>query len=127
MKLTKQQREQIKQMYNGRCSYCGEELNGSFVVDHILPVVRDDREPSGMLHPERDVIENLTPSCRSCNHIKSSASLESFRLYIQRFINSLNRDSVQYKFAKRYGLVQETEIPVVFYFETFTNKKSEGC
>jgi hypothetical protein len=27
--------------------------------------------------------------------------------------------STQYKFAKRYGLVQETENKVVFYFETF--------
>ncbi len=30
------------------------------------------------------------------------------------------RNSTQYKFAKKYGLIQETEMEVKFYFETLT-------
>ncbi len=52
--------------------------------------------------------------------MKSSLSLESFRNLIAGFVKSLNRDSTQYKFAKRYGLVEEKEREVVFYFEKQT-------
>jgi len=46
-------------------------------------------------------------------------SLEKFRAYIQQTVDSLNKNKyAAYKFAKRYGLVQETIKPVVFYFET---------
>ncbi|WP_159732690.1 hypothetical protein [Sphingobacterium sp. 18053] len=53
----------------------------------------------------------------SCNTIKGSLSQESFRKAIGGFIRSLHRDSTQYKFAKRYGLLQEKEEVVRFYFE----------
>ncbi|WP_460916053.1 hypothetical protein, partial [Spirosoma areae] len=33
-------------------------------------------------------------------------------------VKSLNRDSTQYKIAKRYGFIEEIQKPVVFYFET---------
>lgn len=48
-------------------------------------------------------------------------SLDSFRKIIGGFITSLNRDSTQYKFAKRYGLLEEKEIEVRFYFEFKSN------
>lgn len=75
--------------------------------------------PDGYEHPERLTIENQFPACASCNINKHSMSLEQFRNLIAGFIKSLNRDSTQYKFAKRYGLLRETSKPVVFYFETF--------
>ncbi|MCS4168531.1 hypothetical protein [Sphingobacterium sp. BIGb0116] len=53
----------------------------------------------------------------SCNTIKGSLSQESFREVIEGFIRSLDRDTTQYKFAKRYGLLQEKEVVVRFYFE----------
>lgn len=37
-----------------------------------------------------------------------------YKLLISIF---LNRDSTQYKFAKRYGLLEEKEIEVTFWFE----------
>lgn len=43
--------------------------------------------------------------------------LESWRKIIKGHIVSLNRDSTQYKIAKRYGLIDETEIDVTFWFE----------
>lgn len=72
----------------------------------------------GCEHPERFHIDNQMPSCPSCNINKHSDSLEGFRDLVGGFINSLNRDSTQYKIAKRYGLIEETKKPVVFYFET---------
>ena len=77
----------------------------------------------GMEHPERMHIDNQMPSCPSCNINKHSMSLEEFRNLITGFIKSLNRDSVQYKVAKRYGLISETVKPIVFYFETFNPNK----
>jgi hypothetical protein len=44
-------------------------------------------------------------------------SLEGFRNAIYEFVKNLNQNSVQYKIAKRYGLITETENAVVFYFE----------
>lgn len=44
--------------------------------------------------------------------------LEQFRELIAGFMKHLNNISTQYKIAKRYGLITETEKPVVFYFET---------
>lgn len=73
---------------------------------------------NGCHHPERDVIENLFPACVSCNNYKHSADLETFRRIIGRTVTSLSKQSTQYKFGKRYGLIQETEIEVKFYFET---------
>ena len=46
-------------------------------------------------------------------------SLEEFRDLISGFIRSLNRDSTQYKVARRYGLIVEAVQPVVFYFEQY--------
>jgi hypothetical protein len=73
----------------------------------------------GYTHPERLHIDNQMPACASCNINKHSMSLEDFRSLIAGFMKHLNEISTQYKIAKRYGLVQETVKPVIFYFETF--------
>ena len=67
--------------------------------------------------PENENFENLNPACPSCNIQKNSYSLEQFRENIKEFVGSLNKYSTQYKFAKKYGLIEETEIEVKFYFE----------
>ena len=73
--------------------------------------------PDGFYYPERDTVENALPACASCNINKHGDSIEGFRATITKFVESLNNYSVQYKVAKRYGLIQETQKPVVFYFE----------
>ena len=72
----------------------------------------------GYKHPERLHIDNQMPACASCNINKHSGSLEEFRALIQGFRKHLNEINTQYKISKRYGLVQEIDKPVVFYFET---------
>jgi len=112
-------------------------------MDHIKPVerhtkhIKDEwgsfvKDKNGkykvknlIRYPENDTFENLTPACPSCNIQKNSYSLEHFRENIENYIRSLNRDSVQYKVAKRYGLVQETGFKVIFFFEKVKQDKIE--
>ena len=87
-------------------------------IDRGIKWVESKQVPDGCMHPERLHIDNQMPACASCNINKHSMSLEEFRAMITGFINSLNQYNTQYKIAKRYGLIQETIKPVVFYFET---------
>lgn len=129
---TKKQREIIFNKFGGKCAYCGEDLVKGWHVDEIEPVRRNHKwnrekrkfeidKNNPMMHPERLHIDNQNPSCASCNINKHGDSLEDFRKLISGFINSLNRDSTQYKIAKRYGLIKEDIKPVVFYYETFNS------
>lgn len=133
----KNNRELIYKKFGGKCAYCGDKLKKGWHVDELLPVKRGWKykkdymgnimtdalgmniKETYMEYPERFVYENQMPSCPSCNINKHSMSLEDFRSLIAGFIKSLNRDSTQYKVAKRYGLIEETDIDVTFYFETF--------
>jgi len=112
--------------YNGKCAYCGCELVKGWHVDHVEPIVRDSKwnkekgrhEHTGMCRkPENETLENYNPACASCNFQKNSYTVEQFRYNIKQFVISLNQYSTQYKFAKRYGLVSETNKEVIFHFE----------
>ena len=116
MKLSKSEREIVYAKYDGKCAYCGCELQKGWHADHIEPIVRNWTNGT-CEKPENHNVQNFNPSCASCNIQKSSLTLEQFRRQIKQFINSLNQYSTQYKFAKRYGLINETEIEVKFYFE----------
>lgn len=110
-------RKVIYDKSNGHCWYCGKKLGEKgWHVDHIEPVVRN-LVTNEFHHPERDSDENKVPACASCNINKHSMSLESWRKIIEGYVVSLNRDSTQYKLAKRFGLVTEKPIKVTFWFE----------
>ena len=127
--MKKADRQKVFDKYGGRCAYCGCELVKGWHVDEIEPVVRNRRwnqdkkkwevnTDKPMQYPERIHIDNQNPACASCNIQKHSQSLEVFRSQIKQFVESLNKYNSIYRFAKRYGLVQETGIDVKFYFET---------
>lgn len=126
------ERQKIFDKYNGRCAYCGCELKKGWHVDHIEPIGRNSKwskekgrfEHDGTCRkPERETIDNYNPACASCNIQKNSFTVEQFRTNIANFVKSLNQNSTQYKFAKRYGLVAESGITVVFHFEKFGRNK----
>lgn len=73
--------------------------------------------PDGYTNPRLNTIKNYLPACASCNINKHGMSIEEFRLAISKFIESLNQRFVQYKFAKKFGLIEETGKSVTFYFE----------
>lgn len=114
--MSKVNRNEIFNKFGGRCAYCGAILEQRWHADHLEPVVRC-LHTGEMTKPENDNFGNMMPSCPSCNMDKSSMPLEVWRGLIENKINVLNRDVAVYRFAKRYGLVQETGKPVVFYFE----------
>lgn len=113
--MKKKVRQEVFNKYEGRCAYCGDKLGKGWHVDHIEPIVRDWVK-GGCEKPNED-ISNLNPSCPSCNIQKNSYTLEQFRENIKAFVLSLNKYNTQYKFAKKYGLVIEVNLDVVFYFE----------
>jgi hypothetical protein len=79
-------------------------------VDHVIAL-------NGWKIQGEDTLDNMLPACRSCNHYKSRNTLEGFRAMLEDMPKVLQRDSVTYKNAVRYGLVTPRPKPVVFYFE----------
>ena len=150
--MQKKDRQIIFEKYGGRCAYCGCELEKGWHVDELEPCRRlYTFEPGhwskgyingmsdkgvkwipardvfvGYEHPERLHIDNQMPACASCNINKHSDSLEGFRALIQGFRKHLNEVNTQYKISKRYGLVQEIDKPIVFYFETIAKKQENA-
>lgn len=134
--MKKKEREIVYNKYGGKCSYCGCELQKGWHVDHVEPcrrIVSSDmvKQPEGVYprykwvdrlvgysNPNANHIDNYMPSCPSCNINKHGDTIEQFRQNILGYLNSLNLRMVQYKMVKKYGLVEETNKPVIFYFET---------
>ncbi len=123
MKLTKAQREQLKNKFGGHCAYCGCDLSDKWHADHIEAVDRVMVEcekrgikTSGEMHkPHLDTIENMNPACIPCNLNKSSMSLEGWRGVLTGYRNALIRDSHTFRHSLRFGLVEFTDKPVVFF------------
>lgn len=127
MRLTKQQREQVRMLFGGRCAYCGCELGTRWHADHVEPVLRDavyvrgkGFVPNGkLLCPEHDAMDNLFPSCAPCNIDKHRTALEEWRAQLQRRCEVLASSYSTYRSLLRFGLIVETAAPIVFYFERF--------
>jgi hypothetical protein len=125
IRLTRQQRAELKQMFDGLCAYCGEELGDRWHADHVEPVLRVSQYVKGkgfvatgkMLYPNRDGIENMMPACIPCNIHKHGMSLEGWRMYLADLTGVLRRNHAVYRHALRFGFVSENPKPVVFYFE----------
>jgi hypothetical protein len=110
--FTPKQRQAVYAKTNGRCAYCGSEITiKQMQVDHIIAV------ESAQVAKNLNSIENLFPACRPCNYIKSTMSIECFRIYLEGMTNTLSRDSVTYRNALRFGRITELVQPCVFYYE----------
>ena len=121
-KLSKEERQSIYNKYNGHCAYCGKSIEiCKMQVDHLIPM--EFYEAYKTIGKNIDTIDNLYPSCRSCNNYKSSLTLEKFRNAIERYTDVLMRGNVTYRNAVRFGQVIENKHQVVFYFETVEYKK----
>jgi hypothetical protein len=136
MSLTKKQRAEVHAMFGGKCAYCGHDLGKRWHADHIAPVQRKTkyvRDANGNLivkngrlqqkfvgfwSPENDREDNYYPACAPCNIDKSCLDLESWRRILEDKINIALRASSPLRHALRFGMLQITEKPVVFYFES---------
>lgn len=109
-KLSKAERLGIYNKTNGHCAYCGCEIPfKGFNADHV--------ECLAWNGIEADTVDNMLPSCRSCNNYKHTMTLEEFRTQIGKIPYRLNRDINTYGIALRYGIVKEDVKPIEFYFE----------
>jgi len=137
MAISKKLRKKVFEKSNGHCWYCGCGIaESNFNVDHIEPVRRDVTEHfSGCLldgtfkkhkkvtlrNPELNTLDNMAPTCRSCNQYKSVYSLEQFRQLLSRQVDSIRRNNSVFRVVERFGLISEKRIPIVFWFEKNIN------
>lgn len=137
MKLTKTQRAELRMKFGGRCAYCGCELpEKGWHADHVEAALR--KWEFGPLrsngtrrtvatgdhwHPENDVLENLVPACAPCNLFKATFSVELFREQIAEQAERARKYCVNFRTAERFGQIQVTPQPVVFWFEKYQSEE----
>lgn len=107
-RLTNAERKTVYGKLGGHCAYCGTAITlKTMQADHVVPLHKGGADEVG----------NMLPACRSCNHYKSTLTVEQFRECIERWLTVLERDSVTYRNAVRFDLVRPTPHKVVFYIE----------
>lgn len=114
-------RKEIYDKYNGKCAYCGCDITlERMQIDHLTPLYRNDSDEQlnkwGKIRGTND-ISNLMPSCRSCNHYKSTFTLDEFREQLMKMRERLKKQHKIYSISKRYGLIEEKPNKIVFFFE----------
>jgi hypothetical protein len=131
MKITKAQREIVRMKFGGKCAYCGCELPAKgWHLDHVAAIYRVSKlvRESGTFKilqtghcekPEGENPENYFPACASCNLFKSVFSIEVWRGELAKQVERARKKSFNFRFAERFGLIQETGNPVVFWFEKY--------
>lgn len=123
--IAKDVRERVFNKYNKHCAYCGCEITQKDMqVDHLIPM--EFYESYKAIDEDIDCENNYMPACRSCNHYKSTYTLEKFRAIIERGTDILLRDSVTYKNAVRFKQIIPNKHKVVFYFEELNESKKNG-
>lgn len=125
MKLTKAERAHVHAKYDGHCAYCGVVLGKLWHADHLEAIQRKLKyvqgvglRPTGEVYkPENHRLDNMMPSCPPCNISKHSDGLEYWRRRLADAPNVMARNHKTYRMALAFGLLAETDAPVVFYFE----------
>lgn len=107
-RLSSKERKHLYDKCRGHCAYCGIEIAfRGMQADHMQP-----------LHlGGTDTLENMLPSCRSCNHYKATFTVDKFREHLQGIPARIRRDDIAYQVGERFGIVGETGKKVRFYFE----------
>lgn len=107
-RLTKKERQAVFDRMKGHCAYCGCEITISEMqVDHVMPLRK-----GGL-----DTLENMLPACRSCNHYKSTLTVQQFRDTVEKMPYRLMRNNATFRNAVRFGLVNSNPHNVIFFFE----------
>lgn len=101
----------VLQKSGGYCWYCGIVLEGNkWIVEHVIP-----RSKGGSNTPD-----NVVPSCRSCNSLKSNLTLDEFRPKIAHKMSGapkFTREHLRF-LQDEYGIdPYNREQPVVFWCE----------
>jgi len=129
-KITKSERKQVYEKCNGHCAYCGKSITRNELrVDHVHPLWRGTSDEElvrmNLVRGAHD-LGNWMPSCNRCNVRKSTFTVEKFRVIISKQAERLKKYESRYRMALDYGLIVETNQPVVFYFELNQTPQSSG-
>ena len=109
-------RQKVYEKYNGHCAYCGKAISiKEMQVDHVL-----SKRNGGA-----DVIDNLNPSCRLCNHYKRAADIGTFRNDLLGGLLDRLMKIYIFRVALDYGMITINGWDKKFYFEK-TGIKSSG-
>ena len=113
-------REQILNKYDGKCAYCGVNLE-KLTIDHIEPKRRGATSEEVKKYGRgSDAIDNYNPCCQSCNSSKSTFSIEEWRREISLKHERVLKSSSNYRLLNRFSLVKVAE-EVLFHFEKIRN------
>jgi len=116
-------RNKVHAKYGGHCSYCGKEITvKEMQVVHIEPKcnIHYRDMPYDKIHNE----DNLTPTCRRCNHYKRGANLEMFR-EMMKTIHIRIKEGYINKVALDFGIMKLEPFDGKFYFEKYC--KQDSC
>lgn len=131
-----ERRKRVWRKYDKRCAYCGKELEyKDMQVDHLVPkyafeYLEREIERKGKPEKLREEFEqrygidclsmddprNLMPSCRSCNHYKSTFDLDGFREQMATIHERIKKDYIT-RVGLDYGIVELKPFDGKFYFE----------
>ena len=113
--MKKSLRQEVYNKYEGRCAYCGKVIEyKDMQVDHVVPLRR---------YGDNN-LDNLYPSCRSCNHYKRAHSLEDFRRLIETLHHRVE-DQYLCRVAESFGVISIKPWGRKFYFETLERYRQE--
>lgn len=116
MAIKKAIREEVHQKYGGHCAYCGKVIAyKDMQVDHLVPKAHKQYR---LVKADKDLdhIDNLMPSCRSCNHYKRANSLKGFRIMMKTIHKRIEKIYIV-KVAIDYGIIKLKPFDGLFYFE----------
>lgn len=117
-------RAEVYKKYNGKCAYCGKEIEiKDMQVDHLIP--QCEAKYGEISADDVSNIENLMPSCRRCNHYKRANRLETFRRYLLEMKEKVLGTYLG-KVAVDYGMVEWKGWDGEFYFEKCEKREAEN-
>ena len=112
-------RNKLREMFDGKCAYCGKPLGKIFHADHVAPIYRGYIDTSRPKHAGKDCSDNLFPACPRCNIRKATLSVEDFRYEISMQLKRLQRDSAAFNLVEDFEVIVETGKPIIFWYEKY--------
>lgn len=126
--ISKKVRIALYEKYNHRCAYCGCEMEyKDMQVDHIESVYCNNDIAQTMSEKEMYDESNLLPTCRQCNFYKSTFTVEQFRQRLKEVMMPNLQKDFYYRLAAKYGLIEETDKSIIFYYETLEKGNPKIC